>query len=118
MSHAVPLVDEYVALGTHFDTLVVHLGTNGLTSAGELDAIMRAAGRREVFFVTLRVPRVWEAPDNALLRALPDRWPNAHVIDWERDGTRTATASPPPTTGSLPTVFTLTAAGQRAYSTR
>jgi len=116
MLHAVPLIDEYDALGKHFGTLVIHLGTNGLTSAGALDAVMRAAGRREVFFVTVRVPRVWAAPDNVLFRALPSRWPNAHVIDWEKDAHAHGDGFVAGEDWFVADGFHLTASGQRAYS--
>jgi hypothetical protein len=51
-------------------------------TAEAIDEFMRAAGELEVYFVTVRVPRAWESEVNVTLRAAPNRWPNAHVIDW------------------------------------
>jgi hypothetical protein len=64
-------------------TLVVDLGTNGTVSAGQFDAMVRAAtGTRRVVFVTVRVPRSWEASVNATLRAGVARHPGAVLADW------------------------------------
>jgi hypothetical protein len=64
-------------------TLVVDLGTNGTVSASQFDAMVRAAeGSRRIVFVTVRVPRPWEAQDNAVLRAGVSRHPNTVLADW------------------------------------
>ena len=66
--------------------VVVHLGTNGTISPGDLDALLsRLAGVRRVVLVTVQVSggRPWEAPDNALIRAVPARHPNVVVADWK-----------------------------------
>jgi len=108
MTDAVALISADVATA-RIGTIVVGLGTNAATTAAQLDAVMRAADGRAVFFITVRVPRAWEKPDNQLLRDVPNRWRNAHVIDWQafadshddwflRDG------------------FHVSAAGQRQYS--
>ncbi len=60
--------------------------------------------------MTARVPCQWESEVNAALRALPKRWPNAHVIDWHdfanaHDDWFVADG------------FHLTTAGQGAYAT-
>ena len=64
------------------NVVIVHLGTNGKFGPGALDALMRAAGFRQVFFVNAFVPRAWEVDVNAALAAGAQRWHNAHVLDW------------------------------------
>jgi hypothetical protein len=64
--------------------VVVHLGTNGTFTAGDCRSMIAAAGpTRRVFFLTIAVPRPWEAKNNAVIRdcvaANPGR---AFVIDW------------------------------------
>lgn len=81
-SQAPSILQEYAARNALPGTIVVDLGTNGRATTNGLDAIMRATGQRPVYFLTVRVPRSWEAGVNAALNAMPDRWPNAHVIDW------------------------------------
>lgn len=67
--------------------VVVALGTNGPFGYKALDRIMRAAGpERAVYWVTVELPDVeryaYENVVNQRLRAMPGRWPNARVIDW------------------------------------
>ncbi len=109
-SQSIVVLDGYAKAGTLPATVVVALGTNGRITPGVLDDIMRAAGDRRVYFVTIRVPRAWQNDDNAQLRALPSRWPNAHVIDWHEDANSHGD-------WFLQDGFHLTTAGQHAYAT-
>ena len=64
--------------------VVVHLGTNGTFTTENCTDIIAAAGpTRRVFFLTISVPRKWEATNNTVIRncvaAQPGR---AFVIDW------------------------------------
>lgn len=79
----VATVDADRGSGRLRPTLIVDLGTNGTVSASQFDAMVRAAaGGRRIVFVTVRVPRPWEAQDNAVLRAGVARQPNAVLVDW------------------------------------
>ena len=63
--------------------VVVHLGTNGRITGDRIDQMMRTIGPgHRVFFMTARVPRVWEAEVNQTLRDSAKRWPNMKVLDW------------------------------------
>lgn len=67
--------------------IVVALGTNGPFGYKALDRVMRAAGPdRVVYWVTVELPEttqyVYEQAVNERLRAMPQRWDNAAVIDW------------------------------------
>ena len=64
--------------------VVVHLGTNGTFTADACKAIITAAGpTRRVFFLTLAVPRSWEARNNAVIRKCVAAHPGqALIIDW------------------------------------
>jgi hypothetical protein len=63
-------------------TIVVHLGTNGTISGGDLDRLMQVADGRRVVFLNVRVPRPWEGQSNDALAAGASRWPNAVLGDW------------------------------------
>lgn len=71
------------------DIVVVHAGTNGGAERWQFDAIMDTIGRkRQVVFVTVQLPDgtpryTFEASTNKAIRALPRRYPNAHVADWQ-----------------------------------
>jgi len=64
--------------------VVVHLGTNGTFTADACKAMITAAGpTRRVFFLTLAVPRSWEAKNNAVIRTCVAAHPGqALLIDW------------------------------------
>ncbi len=64
--------------------VVVHLGTNGTFTADDCTGMISAAGpTRRVFFLTLAVPRRWEAKNNAVIRECVAAHPGrAFVIDW------------------------------------
>lgn len=64
-------------------TVVVDLGTNGTVTTSQFDAMMHAAaGATRVVFVTVHVPRSWQGPDNAVIRAGVARYPNTALADW------------------------------------
>jgi len=93
--------------------VVVALGTNGPFGFKVLDRIMRAAGtERSVYWVTVELPEVanyaYEDAINRRMRAMPGRWPNAHVIDWN------ASVRP---TGLYPDGIHLNPEGCRTYAT-
>lgn len=87
MSEGAKLLEQQAAEGTLPSRVAVALGTNAPFGFGALDRIMRAAGPdRHVYFVTVELPESeyygYEDAVNQRLRAMPGRWPNAHVIDW------------------------------------
>jgi hypothetical protein len=80
---AVIIVDYYKSKNALPPVIVIHLGTNGAITNDLFDQIMRAIGPgHTVYFLTARVPRLWETEVNATLDAGPSRWPNAHVLQW------------------------------------
>jgi hypothetical protein len=71
------------AAGTLGAVVVLHLGTNGLIGAAEFDRLIDALGEpQRVVVVTLKVPRAWEEPNNAMLRATVSRHPTVVLVDW------------------------------------
>ncbi len=66
-------------------TIVIQVGTNAPMSGSDLDAIMvevptDAAG---VVFMTIHADIEYVPANNELIRALPDKYPNVSVIDWD-----------------------------------
>jgi peptidoglycan/LPS O-acetylase OafA/YrhL len=67
--------------------VIVHCGNNGALGVDFVDQVMRIAGpQRHVMFVSLKVPRSWEATDNAQLAQGVSRYPNARILDWHNLG--------------------------------
>ncbi|MDQ6693960.1 MAG: acyltransferase family protein [Chloroflexota bacterium] len=83
VSVGIDLLRARSAAGLLGDVVIIHLGNNSYFSAREFDEMMAAAGSgRTVIFMNLKVPRRWEAPDNAVIAAGVKRYPNAVLIDW------------------------------------
>jgi hypothetical protein len=78
------IVEADRADGTLGNVLVVELGANGTVTSSDVDAMMQAAsGVQRVVFVNVNVPRMWAAPDNAVLAAGVARYPGvAALADW------------------------------------
>jgi hypothetical protein len=74
------------ATGDVPDVLVFALGTNGGASPSQIDAVMDLASDvDEVIFVNVRVPRDWETATNAAIADAVGRYPNATLVDWNRE---------------------------------
>jgi hypothetical protein len=64
-------------------TVVVHIGHNGATTEEEFERFVEIAGPdRQLVFLTVRVPREWEAANNALILAGAARHSNVTVLDF------------------------------------
>ena len=80
---AVNILRQYRDAGTLGDVVVVHMGNNGQFVASEFDQMMEAlAGVHRVVFVSVKVPRSWEGPNNSMLAENVARYPNAVLVDW------------------------------------
>lgn len=89
---------KLAAFGALGPTVILHLGTNGPMTPGQIDHLMRVLGNRRVLFLTIKVPRPWEGIVNQRVLDAARRWPNITVVDWiafaaqhpewfEKDGT-------------------------------
>ncbi len=71
-------------LGVRMNVAVVHVGTNGPMSNETLDLMMSALQEvPRVIMLTGRGNRDWIDPNNFRIRALPERYPNVTVLDWQ-----------------------------------
>ncbi len=65
------------------DTVIVHLGNNGTFTDQQFDALMAILSDvPRVAFVNDKVPRVWEGPNDAVIAAGVQRYPNTILVDW------------------------------------
>ncbi|HEY5171166.1 MAG TPA: acyltransferase family protein, partial [Acidimicrobiia bacterium] len=82
-SQAIQVVQQYESLSALPTVIVIHLGTNGRITSDLFDQMMRTIGpRHTVYFLTARVPRLWEAEVNVTLHDGVKRWRNAHILEW------------------------------------
>lgn len=75
-------VQWYVDEGKVPGALVVHAGTNGVMSDGDLDALSEAAGDRKVVLVNAKVERPWQDLVNQRMAAAAERHANIVLVDW------------------------------------
>lgn len=76
------------AAGRLGDTVLLHLGNNGTFTPGQFDEIMTVLGpERTAIFVTVKVPRRWQASVNETLRTSVKRYRHALLVDWNRYST-------------------------------
>ncbi|HIW76425.1 MULTISPECIES: acyltransferase family protein [Gordonibacter] len=63
--------------------VVFALGTNGLATDEELDALVADVGPdKQIWFINTRSPRDWVQATNEALARAAERYENVHLIDW------------------------------------
>jgi len=87
-STGVEIVRRRANHGTLPRVVVVHLGTNGPIPTDGCDDLVDAVGNRQLFLVTVKVPRPWEAPNNDLINACANAWDRVHVVRWYAKASR------------------------------
>ena len=82
-SEAIEVLRKDVEEGFLGSVVVVHIGNNGPFSSRQFDEMMAVLGsQRRVIFMTAKVPRPWEEPNNAVITEGVKRYPNAELLDW------------------------------------
>lgn len=77
-----PVLRQLGLEGRLASTVVVQVGINGTVTEDDLRAIADAVGGRRLLVINARVPRSWEAGNNALVASVVPDLPNAAVVDW------------------------------------
>src|SRR5581483_5366421 len=64
-------------------TVIIHMGNNGTFSSRQFDQMMTLLRDvPHVIFLTNKVPRQWQTPNNNALEEGVKRYPNATLVDW------------------------------------
>jgi hypothetical protein len=67
--------------------VVVQLGTNGPVMRAQYEAILaELTDLNLVVVMTVKAPGAYIQENNAIIRSLPDSYPNVRVLDWELRG--------------------------------
>jgi lysophospholipase L1-like esterase len=67
--------------------VVVHLGTNGVTTQKQFDDLMAVlADVPRVVLLNTKVPRPWESRVNGLIGDTAGKYPNIVFVDWKGQG--------------------------------
>jgi peptidoglycan/LPS O-acetylase OafA/YrhL len=70
--------------------VIIQVGTNGTVEQSDLDGIMAELPPDQTvaaIFLTAHADRSWVAGNNELIRALPSKYPNVKVVDWDQIAT-------------------------------
>lgn len=79
----VRILQQRGASGGLGEAVVIHVGNNGVFTAGQFDSMMQAlSDRRVVVFVSVKIPRDWESPNNSVIAHGVARYSNAALVDW------------------------------------
>jgi peptidoglycan/LPS O-acetylase OafA/YrhL len=82
-SAAIDILQSRAAAGQLGDVVVIHIGNNGTVTARQFDEMMDAlVDVPRVVFLSVKVPRTWERPNDAVLANGVQRYPNAVLVDW------------------------------------
>jgi peptidoglycan/LPS O-acetylase OafA/YrhL/lysophospholipase L1-like esterase len=78
------VINYYTSIGQLGDNVVIHLGTNGSTTTETFHQLIEPMSKvSKVVVLTVRVPgRPYQESNNAIINALPARFPNVTVVDW------------------------------------
>jgi hypothetical protein len=63
-------------------TVIVHLGNNGYVEPAACRRAVRLAANRQIYLVTLKVPRRWRRANNKRLARCAGTYARVHLIDW------------------------------------
>ena len=78
------IFNYYKSVNELGNTVVIHLGTNGITKAATFERILKPlADVPRVIILTMRVPRrASEKINNKIINNLPATHPNVTILDW------------------------------------
>ena len=79
------VLDYRMKTGELGNNVVIHLGTNGRTTASTFDLVMKPlVNVQRVVVLTVRVPgSPYSDKNNEIITALPLKYPNVTILDWQ-----------------------------------
>jgi len=88
LPRALSLLQSRAKAGQLGQIVVIHVGNNGWMTEDEVEQLFDIIGdTRQVILVNVKVPRQWEANNNAVLARVSQRHPNVTLIDWHAAST-------------------------------
>ncbi|MCE4956533.1 acyltransferase family protein [Macrococcoides caseolyticum] len=82
---AIPVADNYPEFNRKDGIVVLYLGTNGDFQDIHMETILKKFDKAQVFLVTARVPRDYEAHVNEEMHRFSKKYKNVHIIDWYKE---------------------------------
>ncbi|TYR81326.1 acetyltransferase [Priestia megaterium] len=82
LSEAVQLASNYAQLNKPTSAIIIQLGTNGYFTKEQLNHLLSAFSKSDIYLVNTRVPRKWENEVNKLLKDAAAKRENVTLVDW------------------------------------
>ncbi len=65
-----------------YNKIVIALGNNGYVRKSDVVNIIEKLKDKDIYFVTVKVPKPWQNQVNNLYREIANEYPNVKIIDW------------------------------------
>lgn len=89
-SHVIAVLEQLKGRDAVPHQLVIQVGTNSVVTDADFDTMMSLVpADTKVHFVTVRAPGKYIGANNARIRALPQRFVNVTIVDWEAESHQT-----------------------------
>lgn len=66
----------------NYNKIVIALGNNGYVRKSDVIDLIEKLKDKEIYFVTVKVPKPWQNQVNSLYREIVNEYPNVKVVDW------------------------------------
>lgn len=65
-----------------YNKIVIALGNNGYVSKKDLENVIERLKEKEIYLITLKVPRPWQNQVNNTFKEIASEYKNVKIIDW------------------------------------
>jgi peptidoglycan/LPS O-acetylase OafA/YrhL len=65
-----------------YNKIVIALGNNGYVSKKDLENVIERLEDKEIYLITVKVPRPWQNQVNNIFREIASEYKNVKIIDW------------------------------------
>ena len=79
---AVEEAKSYSKYNNENSAIIFQLGTNGPFTESQIEELVKQFDKADIYFVNIKVPRVWEKTVNAALKETQEKHSNVKIIDW------------------------------------
>lgn len=79
---AIDLAPAYADYNADGSAVIIELGTNSYFTDKQIDSLLRAFSKAQIYLVNVRVPRQWEKEVNATLARKAQENENITLVDW------------------------------------
>lgn len=79
---AIEEAKDYAQYNNENSAIIFQLGTNGPFTESQIEDLVKAFDKADIYFVNIKVPRAWEKTVNTALKEAKEKHSNITIIDW------------------------------------